>query len=163
MATATAIAAPSQFCTVFLDTSKMPPTPNGAIGGRITYKVFADESAKGKLNPEILSVPLVPGYNFGIARDQVDLLKKIPRSIAHLKKGVLTIIEPDGVGDQPETGYSVDYSEVQAIDLATRAEDLTWLQESQASERRKPVRDALAAQIALLEEEMDTLRSQSEG
>lgn len=168
MATATATpptsSKTSEFCTVILDTGKMPATPGGAIAGPITYKGYADLSAKGKANPKIESVSLVPGHNFGVPREKVELLRQVEQAQKHIRKGVLTIIEPDNlVDDIPETGYSLDYSEEQALELIAQAEDLVWLKESQASERRKVVRDAIAAQVTILEEEMETLRAQYEG
>ncbi|MEL6263871.1 MAG: hypothetical protein AAFR12_22735 [Cyanobacteria bacterium J06626_6] len=144
--------------TVILDTSRLPRVAGRQINGPNCYKSFADNSPKGKSNPEIRSVWLIPGPNHDIPDKDIEVLQKSDVGKAQLASGAITIIRPNNLGDDATaTGTSMDYDEPTALMIISGSEDEEWLELSKNKEDRVAVRQAIVNQLDAIEKRLAVL------
>lgn len=126
------------------------------VNGQVRFVAFVDNSPKGKANPELKSVWLIPGGpNHNKTWEQVEIIKASDKGKELLEQGVLQIISPE----KPEeaSGTTSDYDDVTALSIIRDSEDRVWLETSEKQEKRPAIREALKKQMDAIDSRMQAL------
>jgi hypothetical protein len=126
------------------------------ITGPVRFVAFADNSPKGKANPELKSVWLTPGGpNHNLTGEQLEIIKASDEGKKLLDQGVLQFISPE----KPEeaSGTTSDYDDVTALSIIRDSEDRVWLETSEKQEKRPAIREALKKQMDAIDSRLQAL------